>query len=121
MPEVIDITNLVGSMKKTWIRWATDLVVEAASSVPVLAWLKLPVLKQLFAFMVEKIVTLIADGLEMQAFFLNTAFRKASQAKDYVDAVSALAALPNTASNEEYENAEKKEMQAFRNFVLLVN
>lgn len=115
----IDITNLVGAVKDTWVRWATNLATTAArNAMPFLAW---PVFSQLLDYIVGKIVETIADGIEMQGFFLNTALRKASQARDYVDANTALKALPSTATDEEYENAEKAEMLAFRNFVLLSN
>jgi hypothetical protein len=117
----IDITNLVVTLRNTWIRWATKLVISAASSTIYTAWLKWPVVGTLFEMLVKMGVTAIANGLEMQGFFLNTAIRKASQAEDFIAANDALNALPPTVTDEEYENAEKREMAAFRNFVRVTN
>lgn len=115
----IDITDLVEKLKKTWIKWAVGLVVKTAQAyVPFLAW---PVVSQIFEFIVSQIVTIISNAAEMQGFFINTAIRKASQAKDFVDAVDAREALPPTATNEEYENAEAKQMLTFRNLVMVTN
>lgn len=117
----IDITNLVDQMKSVWIRWATLTVVTAAKAVPALSWLSFPVVAQLFEFAVKLAVTAIANGIEMQAFFINTAVRKASQAKDFVDSINTRNALPPTATDKEYQDAEKAQMAAFRNFVMVVN
>lgn len=117
----IDITNVVTKTKEVWIQWAVGLVGVAARGTPVLSWLNLPVVSQVFDFLLTKIITLIANALVMEAFFLNTAIRKASQAQDFVSAVDAKNALPPTASNEEYENAEKVQMVAFHNFVMVAN
>jgi hypothetical protein len=115
----IDITNLVETVKTTFINWASKLIVTTASGYfPPLAW---PVISTLFNYFVTKIVTVIANAAEMQAFFMNTAIRKASQAQDYINAVNAKASLPPTASDEEYEKAEQAEMAAFRNFVMVTN
>lgn len=117
----IDITNLVDGIKGVWVRWAVSLITNVPKTIPWLAWLSLPIISQLFEFFVSKMVTLIANALEMEGFFLNTAIRKASQASDFVDAINAKNALPKTASTQEYENAEKTEMAAFRNFVRVTN
>lgn len=117
----IDVTDLVEKLKATWIRWATTTVVTTAKALPYLSWLAVPVVSTLFEFSVEKIVTVLANALEMQGFFIHTAIRKAGQAGDYINAIAAKAALPSTATNLEFENAEKAEMAAFRNFVMLTN
>jgi hypothetical protein len=117
----IDITNLVEQLRQAFVRWGTQFIINAAAAVPYLSWLGLPVIRQLFQFIVNKLLDVLSKAMEMQGFFMNTAIRKASQAKDFVDAVAAKEALPPTASNEEYENAEKRQMVAFRNFVMFTN
>lgn len=117
----IDITLLVEQIKNVWIKWATLIVVTAAKAVPYLAWLSFPIISQLFEFTIKLIVTAIANTIEMQSFFFNTAIRKSSQAQDFVYAVNAKNALPQTATDKEYEDAEKAQMVAFRNFVLVTN
>lgn len=57
----------------------------------------------------------------MQAFFLNTAIRKASQAQDYVDMVNKKNSLPENATDAEYEKAEAAEIAAFTAFVSVTN
>lgn len=117
----IDITNLVATIKSTFINWGTTYLTTLASSTPYTFWLKWPVISTIFETLVKLGVTAIANALEMEGFFINTAIRKASQAQDYISAVDAKNQLPPTATDEEYENAEKAEMAAFRNFVLLTN
>jgi hypothetical protein len=115
----IDITNLVEIMKNTFVKLMSDYVVQVA--VGAFAPLGWPVLGPVFSFIVGKIVGAIANAAEMAAFFTNTAIRKASQAADYIDAVNAKNSLPSWTTDAQYEEAEKAEMQAFRNFVLLTN
>jgi hypothetical protein len=117
----IDLTETVKLMKETFVKTSVDFIFQAASSTAYTFWLKWPVISTIFKTIVELVVSTLANMLEMEAFFINTAIRKASQAADYVNAVSELKALPETATFEEYENAEKKEMAAFRNFVRVTN
>lgn len=50
---------------------------------------------------------------------MNTALRKADEAKSYVDAVERKNALPDNVSDEDYEKYERQEMDAFLNFVTI--
>lgn len=117
----IDITNLVGSLQDSFIKWATDFVYVEMLTVPALSWLGWSVIGIFSKFIIELVIRVLAGALVMRGFFLNTAIRKASQAQDYVDAVKLINGLPPTATDKEYENAEKAEMAAFRNFVLISN
>lgn len=117
----IDITNLVEALKNAWIKWGTTYLTTLAASTPYTFWLKWPVISTIFNFFVELGMTALAKALEMQGFFVNTAIRKASQAGDFISAVNAKDSLPPTATQEEYENAEKAQMAAFRNFVMVTN
>lgn len=114
---LIDITNLVDAFKTTWITWAVNTVMLTTAAVPWLSWLNFPVIAPLVRLVLEKVVTVIANGVEMEGFFLNTAIRKASQAGDFVSARDAMTALPPTATFEEYKNAENQVMAAFRSLV----
>lgn len=115
----IDITELVEQMRQAFVTWSVRLIISTVASVPWLSWLALPVIKPLFEFLLTNIFEVLSKAAEMQAFFLSTAMRKAAQAKDFVEAVNAKNSLPPSASFEEYENAEKKQMAAFRNFVMV--
>lgn len=88
---------------------------------PGLEWVALPVISELDKTAIQAILDLISKSVIMEAFFINTTIRKASQAQDYVSAVDAKNSLPPTATKDEYEAAEKAEMSAFRNFVLITN
>lgn len=118
----VDITALVEKLKASWITWATRLVMTAGKAIPyfgaVFAW---PIVSTLLEMFLGWAIELLADAFEMQGFFMNTAIRKASQARDYVESVDAKNALPPSVSDEEYERAEQKEMLAFRNFVMVTN
>lgn len=119
----VDITDLVAKMKSTWISWATKTICTASKALPG-GWgvfFSFPLVARLTDFVVGKAVTVLANAMEMGGFFMNTAIRKASQAKDFVEAVDAKDALPTTASEDEYEAAEKRQMLAFRNFVMVSN
>ena len=115
----IDITDLVSTVQSTFITWATSTVVATATGY--FPPLGLPVISTIFNYLVNKAVTVIANAVEMEAFFMNTAIRKASQAQDYINAVNAKASLQPTATDAEYEKAEQDEMAAFRNFVMVTN
>jgi hypothetical protein len=56
---------------------------------------------------------------EHQAFYWNTAIRKASQAEDVSDAQDKIDQAPKNISKEDYAKLEKARMDAFRNLVLL--
>lgn len=117
----IDITNLVDSLQKSFVDWAVAYVYGLEIAIPGLEWTALPVISALDRALIRAIIDLLATSTVMQAFFVNTAIRKASQAADYVDAVTLKNSLPPTASEIEVQNAEKKAMAAFRNFVMVSN
>lgn len=116
-PGVIDVTDLSESMKDAWATWAREFILSGIATVPGLFFLRWPVIAQLFDFFLVRLLDYLAGGAVMQAFFLNTALRKSSQAQDFIRAVHSKKALPPSATDEEYKNAEKNEMEAFRNFV----
>jgi len=119
--DTIDITDLVEKLRSSFVEWGVTFILAAISAVPYLQWLKLPVIRQLFRWILTKLLKIISHAIEMQAFFLNTAIRKSGQAHDFTSAVNALNNLPPTATEEEYAAYEQKRMDAFRNFVLMVN
>lgn len=117
----VDITDLVSKIKLTWIQFAMKGVMTIVRATPWLSWLGWPVISQIFEFFLERLITLIADGIEMEAFFFNTALRKANQAKDFIAAIQAKDALPQTASYKEFYEAEQRQMVAFRSLVVLTD
>lgn len=108
-------------MRGTFVTWATTIVFAAAIAVPGLGWLAFPVVAPFVKAMINWGANVISKAAVMEAFFLNTSIRKAAQAQDYIDAVTAKNLLPETATFEEYYNAEKAEMLAFSDFVRLTN
>ncbi len=68
---------------------------------------------------IEYVLNLLTKSAVMRVFFINTAIKKASQADDYIAAVAATNALPDTATTLEVANAEQAEISAFRALVLL--
>lgn len=73
----------------------------------------------------KEIIRLVLDSISksevMQAFFLNTALRKAAQAQDFIDSVNAKNNLPQNASDDDYEKAERAQMAAFVGFASITN
>lgn len=117
----IDITNLVGSLQETFVTWAVDYVFAEMIVVPGLQWLALPIISTVVRVIIKWIANTMSSSLILQAFFLNTSIRKASQAADYIDAVNLKQNLSPGVSDEEYEKAERAEIAAFNNFVRLSN
>lgn len=120
-PGTIDLTNVVSNLKTTFVSWATSYLVGAETAIPGFEWLAVPVIEEVDKIVTEKILTALVNSVVMEAFFLNTVIRKSSQAQDYIDAMVVKNALPVTATEEEYKNAEASEMSTFRNFVVLSN
>lgn len=114
---IIDITDLVEKMRSTFVSVETETAFQALASIQGLQWLRLPIISNLL----RKFIEIVLDGLSkrptMAAFFGNTAIRKASQASDYIEAVN----KKETASDEEYEQAELDEIKAFNDFVRITN
>ncbi len=117
----IDITNLVEQMRQSFVSWAVLYLFGLEASIPGMEWVALPVLSTIDKEILQVILDALSKSGIMMAFFLNTAVKKASQAKDFTDAANALDGLPPTATDEEYENAERNKILAFRNFVMLSN
>lgn len=117
----IDITDLVEKIKNVWIRVSVNTILNLVKTRPELAWLNLPVIRTVFKYLLTKLITFLAETVEQQAFYFNTALRKSGQARDFIDAVEYKNSLPPTISDEDYEKAERAELLAFRNFVMLTN
>jgi hypothetical protein len=115
----IDITDLVEKMRQTFVIWAVDYVFEVWAVMPGWQWLRLPVVHFIVKKLVELTATVISKAAMMQAFFVNTAIRKAAQAQEYLDAMNVKEQLPTTATDDEYEKAERLELAAFDNFVMV--
>jgi hypothetical protein len=118
-PGTVDITNLVSSMQSTFVTWATNLAFAAIVAVPGLSFLGLPVISSILRYALSWVIGKIAADAALEAFFLNTAVRNASNAQDYVDAINAKNSLSETATDAEYLVAEQNEMAAFHNFVVI--
>lgn len=118
----VDITNLVESLKSTWIAFTTKAVMTGLVAIPYVGWFfAWPGVNQITEFFVDKGVTFAGNTMEMGGFFLNTAIRKAGQATDFLSAVAAKESLPPTVSDEDYLRAEQAQMAAFSNFVRVTN
>ena len=120
-PGTIDITELVEQVRKAWVDWGVAQTYAAVAAIPGIGWFGTLMLNTLGKAVIRAIFDFISKKGEMMAFFLNTAIRKASQAKDFTDAVKRKNALPPTATKEEFERAEQDQMVAFRNFVMVTN
>ncbi len=85
---VIDVTNLVAALQSGFVDWATAYIFGLEIATPGLQWVALPIISNLDQYALRKILTLLSQSVVLQAFFLATALRKASQAQDYQDAVT---------------------------------
>lgn len=117
----IDITEIVNMVKDAWVKWSAEAIFAYVVSIPGLQWLAIPFFKYIFMAIVKKYSTILANTVEMLAFFENTAIRKYAQAGDFVKATNDLNNLPPTTPKDQYEKYEVIRMSAFRNFVLVTN
>lgn len=118
-PGSVDITELVEKIRLAWVDWGVHSAVTAATAIPGIGWFGLLLMKTIGESIVRAILDFISRKAEMLAFFVNTAIRKASQAKDFVSAVDAKYSLPKTATKEEFARAEQNQMSAFAQFVVV--
>lgn len=118
-PNEIDITNLVNFFQTSFITYAVNYVYTLATTTAGLTWLALPVISGVFKWALELILEAVANDVTMEAFFLNTAIKKASEAQDYLDAVNTKNNLPTTATEAQIAQAEQNEMVAFKSLVVL--
>lgn len=118
---VIDITNIAESLRTSFVSWASAYLFAQILTIPGLSWLRLPLVSTFFKFILNGVLNILTKSAVMEAFFLNTSVRKASQATDYVNAVTLKNNLPQNVSDEDYEKAEQNEMAAFNSFVTLGN
>ncbi len=118
---VIDVTDLVENMRSAFVDYGVAYVFGLEVAIPGMEWVSLPIISTVDKEVIREILNLVSKATIMQAFFLNTALRKASQAGDLIAAVKTKLSLPQGASDADYEKAERAQMLAFRNFVLLVN
>lgn len=117
----VDVTNLVENLRSSFVKWGVAYVFGLELGVPALEWVGLPIIKDIDQAAIKMVLDFITKSAVMEAFFMNTAIRKAAQADDYVAAVNALLKLPPTTSEADYAQAEQNEILAFRNFVMVSN
>ena len=117
----IDITDTVEKLRQAWVDWGVAYVFGLEVAIPGWEWVALPIIADIDKAIIRAVLDSLSKSAEMGIFFLNTAIRKASQAKDFTDAVKAKNDLPTTATDEEYKKAEAAQMLAFRNFVMVSN
>lgn len=117
----IDLTNLVDKMKATFILAGKQFIIAEALAIPGLGPFAVWVIKNILDSAIEWALTKLSNWPYMQAFFWNTAIRKASQADDYIDKINYRESLPTIASDDEYEKAERAELEAFDRFVRVTN
>lgn len=117
----IDLTDIAEKMKATFVIAGKEFLLAQALAIPGLGPFAAWAIRNLAASAIEWVLVKLSNWTYMQAFFINTAIRKASQARDYVAAVDAKDALPADATDEEFENAERLELESFDRLVRVSN
>lgn len=115
----LDVTELANAFQSSFVTAGTDFIYAELLLIPGMQWLSLPIISPLVQAAIHFCLNLLVGWAVMEAFFLETALKKANQAETYLNAVGAKNALPPTASDAEYEKAEQSEMAAFRSLVLV--
>ena len=117
MSDTIDITDLVEKTRSTFVDWAVLYVYGLEIAIPGMEWVAVPVIKDIDQEIIRLVLNGLSNSAVMQSFFLATVVRKATQADDFVAAVVFKQNLPDNVTDEEYDLAERKQMDAFRDFV----
>lgn len=117
----IDITDLVEKARSTFVLWGVDFLFATVVAQPGFQWVAFPFFAYIFKQVLTYLLNTLSNSAVMEAFFFNTALRKASQAGDYVNSVNAKNSLPVDVSDADYEKAEAVEIIDFTNFVCLTN
>jgi hypothetical protein len=117
----IDITGTVESLRSAWVDFMVAFLFGEEIAIPGMEWVAAPIISSIDKEVLKIIMNVVSKDAVMMMFFQNTAVRKASQAVDFNATVKAKNSLPDTASPEEFKNAEQAQMVAFRNFVMLSN
>lgn len=115
----VDVSELAASLKGSFELWAARYLLSHVIVVPGLAWLGWAGVSALALAALTGLVSFLTDSAILDAFFLNTAYQKAGEARAYLAAVATTAAVSSEATNEEYAVAEEAEILAFSKFVRL--
>lgn len=118
---MIDLTDLVEKTRSAFVDWAVAFIFAEEIAIPGMEWVALPVISDIDKAIIRAVVDALSKAVVMQAFFLNTAIRKAAQAQDFVDAANALENLAKDVSSDAYKAAENARALAFRSFVMVTN
>lgn len=110
MSKTIDIQDGVDQIESWAVKTLKNMI--WVKIVPLKA---IPVVSTIIDLVLEKIVTIIVDGLDVLGFNLNTHLVTADQAKDYTETLKKTDALPPDATREQRLKAEQDELEAFRN------
>jgi hypothetical protein len=110
---IIDLTNVVEKMRSTFVLAAKEYLMGLLMAIPGLGPFAMWFARVLGGRFIDWVLGRLSEWSVMQAFFMNTAIRKGTQAASYVKKVDAKEQLPLTATDEEYEKAERDELAAF--------
>jgi len=114
-----DITALSDKLGSTFESWAVSFLLREITSISGLVWLSWPILNPLLTFFLTRVISRLCRSIEMRSLFFHVAIRKAESAQRYLNAKMTLENLPPTATDDEYEQAEKLAMAAFCSLVTI--
>jgi hypothetical protein len=117
----IDITDVVEKARASFVIWGIGALMSYASTVSGLGWISWPVIGPVAKYILNAILTFLSKQAVLEAFILNTAIRKSVQASDFLRAVDYKNSLPENASDEVYDKAERDEIEAFVAFASISN
>ena len=116
---MVDVTATVQALGDSFISWGTKYILTNLISVPAFSWLGLPIIKSLAEAAIRGVLIVLVRSVVMEAFFMSTAVRTNLKTSLYLAAVNKKRALTGAASEQEYLNAERIEIDYFRELVVL--
>lgn len=107
----------VAVIKSTFVSLGKTLIVETANKY--LPFLSLPVIKQVFNYVIDWALTLLVDKTETGIFFLYIDFRVAAQSKEFERAAYVNYYAQQTGTKEQKRDAKIQLLKASREFIAL--
>ena len=111
----MDLQTLIDNLKGALVGAGTQSALEYVATVA--PWTKLPIVRNIIEFLIEKIAWIIVNKTELGAFIVYTAEQKMGQAEDFKEAALALENAPKETSKEDLKKLQQAKIDAAKKLI----